>query len=470
MKQLNRILGYLNIGDAEYPFHFETEDFILRVYPPTMKKWSEDMFGILENFGLSPKAHEWIGLKRITGITSQHYKIIFCVSDNPSSENGFKEYNVVWLLYHSEKYDANAINGLRLSGGDINYFLPAERALESKIHFKEEFIVDSLSVTSKSSEYLSGGKYRLSYGIDAELQLRTYATLHHNNAGNPIEAGSLMLFNYSRPVNLDLVIKNINETRLLLAYSCYRGNIYIPTIEIYWMNEEQKRDFAGIMLFPRKSGAETNKKANERIITYDFWGEKTCKMLTVIKNNKLSFHHVCKCIDDQRHYLSSRIIMILAEFEREYRNIYGIDYLRSDRYKDLKEEVIDTLNQLASTKKSKERQYIKNYIKMISNNDDSFTSRVEAALLDCEAIMKPFVMRKYNGIYEDIVPNIAVRAGQLRNGLAHSKLDMTFEPINLSDIKIMEELTYAIRLKKFAKDTAMIQKAINKLFGENIAI
>ena len=90
MKQLNRILGYLNIGDAEYPFHFETEDFILRVYPPTMKKWSEDMFGILENFGLSPKTHEWIGLKRITGITSQHYKIIFCVSDNPSSEMDLK--------------------------------------------------------------------------------------------------------------------------------------------------------------------------------------------------------------------------------------------------------------------------------------------------------------------------------------------------------------------------------------------
>ena len=93
-----------------------------------MKQCSEDTFESFGSFGLNLKAHKWIESKRLEGTTSQHYKIIFCVSDYPSSENGFKEYSVLWLLYHSKKYDANAINGVRLSGGDINYFLPAEKA------------------------------------------------------------------------------------------------------------------------------------------------------------------------------------------------------------------------------------------------------------------------------------------------------------------------------------------------------
>ena len=52
----------------------------------------------------------------------------------------------------------------------------------------------------------------------------------------------------------------------------------------------------------------------------------------------------------------------------------------------------------------------------------------------------------------------------------HGKLDINMEPIVLSDIHIVEELIYVIRLKTIVKDEQKIQKAINSLFSENLAL
>lgn len=58
----------------------------------------------------------------------------------------------------------------------------------------------------------------------------------------------------------------------------------------------------------------------------------------------------------------------------------------------------------------------------------------------------------------------------LRNGVAHSRLDLELEPRHLTDIKFVVELLYVIRLKTLGIDEIIIQKAINQLFHENLAI
>ena len=84
--------------------------------------------------------------------------------------------------------------------------------------------------------------------------------------------------------------------------------------------------------------------------------------------------------------------------------------------------------------------------------------------------MDIFVKRKYKGNYKTAIDGIANRIGELRNGIAHSRLDLKFKPISLADIKIIEELTYAIRLKKIGVKNHECQKAINALFGEQFEL
>lgn len=83
--------------------------------------------------------------------------------------------------------------------------------------------------------------------------------------------------------------------------------------------------------------------------------------------------------------------------------------------------------------------------------------------------MLPFVRIKYGGNYLDVIDGICERMGTVRNGIAHSRLDLRFDAIHLCDIKIVEELLYAIRLKKCHLNTSEIQKSINCVFRENIA-
>lgn len=80
-------------------------------------------------------------------------------------------------------------------------------------------------------------------------------------------------------------------------------------------------------------------------------------------------------------------------------------------------------------------------------------------------------MRKeYGSDSDDTLQEIAERSGQLRNDYAHSNLDTQLEPANILDLKTLEKLIYVIRLKQIGMKTVEIQKAINELFHENMAI
>ena len=162
--------------------------------------------------------------------------------------------------------------------------------------------------------------------------------------------------------------------------------------------------------------------------------------------------------------------MILAAFEREYRNIYGVDSLRSKDYQSIKAEAIKLLNEAAQSKTGKKRRYLRSIAKGIKNADDAYSDKVRNALLDCYSILEPFIRRRYGRCDADLIDEISVRVGMLRNSLMHSHLDINMDAVVLADIHIMEELVYIIRLKTIEKSEQKIQKAINNLFFENFAL
>ena len=114
--------------------------------------------------------------------------------------------------------------------------------------------------------------------------------------------------------------------------------------------------------------------------------------------------------------------------------------------------------------------YAKQLRKYVENRDSSFESNIRKALVDCEEIMKPFLEKWYVGDYAGNIFNLSAQMGEFRNGIAHSRLDLRYEAIHLSDVRIVEELLYAMRLKKIGLQTSQIQKAISDLFVERIAV
>lgn len=472
MKNPDRLVGYLCIDDSNFAFEFNYADFTLYLYPSIQKEnLLNSVFEDIKWFNC--KEHKFIDNIKFSGVTSSGKKIIFNVLDGPSSFDGFKVYNVNWYFYYNDSINSDRIDGFRIKGTEIDFFYPPQKALETKIEFSaENNKIKSLQVSSNGNNNSSNcGKYRLIKGVDATIELSAYATVHTDTAINPICANSMMITYFSKPVDIDtLIVAYYNAVRFF-EYVTYRSNIDIKSIDIFFYNQDGLKQYDGILAFKNKNDIEKYQNAKNRIISYDVLLKKTTKILSLINKNKIGFGHICKSMDDNSHYPVSRTIMILTEFEREFRNIYGTDFNRSNEYISVKSDIVNLINIYLHEQHGKYLRYAKQLKNYVEDRDNSFEANVRYALEDCEDIMDLFIKRKYHSEnYKIAIDGIANRVGELRNGIAHSRLDLKIKPTFFADIKIIEELTYAIRLKKLGIKSRECKKAINDLFGERFGL
>ena len=470
MKKPERLVGFVNYNDIDLPFEFDEKSFSIMLYPPTKEVWKDysDPMKLFDSFNQDLRKHEWISQIEIKGTTSESYHIIFNVQDSSSNYNGFINYVVNWYLCYSDEMLIDKIDGFTILGHDANLFYPPQIALESKIEFNEDGrSLEKISVSSIEQKAASCGSYRVSTNIDAAIEVSAYASYHSRTGVNPIDATSYMITDFSAPVGITKLIEAYLNTLHFFEYITYRKNVDIGDIDLFFKNEKGLRNYFGVLVFPHKLEKESHKDLKNRIIPYEIIMEKSAKLFTAIKNNAFGFQHVCDSIDDMRHFPTSRIIMILAAFEREYRNIYGQDSGRSDEYLKVKSEVVSLIDGYVNSKQGNMRKYAKQLKKYVENRDSSFEANIRYALADCEEILTLFVTGKYSGSYMDIIDGISSRMGEVRNGIAHSRLDLHFDAIHLADIRVIEELIYAIRLKNISVSPLNCKKSINRLFAEN---
>lgn len=473
MKKPERIIGFVNYDNYDFPFEFDEKDFVIVLYPPTKEIWSDysSPRRLLDSLIQDNHSHEWIPQSDLKGNTSDGNNIMFNVQEAFSNYHGFISFDVNWYVYYADALSIDKIDGFRILGNDVNLFFPPQIVLDSKIEFKTDtHSIAKISVSSREPHHVSCGKYQISENIDAIVDVNAYASYHNNTNTNPIDAVSSMITSFSIPVGVDTIIGAYFNVLHFFEYITYRKNVHIGNLDLFFINDEGLRDYSGIIVFPCNYKYESHSKVKERIITYSLLDCKSADLFKAINNDRLVFQHLCKSIDKTRHYPASRIIMIFAAFEREYRNIYGKDFGRSDEYLEAKQKVVSLIDDFSNTFQGKKKKYIDQLKKYVDLRDNSFEDSVKRALSDCEDILSPFVLRRYSGDYLNIIDDISSRMGAIRNGIAHSKLDLTFDAIHLSDIHIIELLLYALRLKKISLSTLNCKKAINQLFGENFHI
>ena len=292
----------------------------------------------------------------------------------------------------------------------------------------------------------------------------------YHQANAPLDSKSYLKLKFSRKINLEKMIDKVRDVQSFLKYVSYRTNINIDDISTYIAIEDGKVRNCGKLVFRVECKEERNEKAKERIIRAEYINEHIAEILKAIDRGEMPFGHFCDSIEAMSHYPISRIIMILAAFEREFRNIYGPDVRRLEDYKDTKDHIIKLIEEYAAECTGKRKKYVKDFAKVIRNSDSSYGDNFKYALEDCKGIMEPFVIRRFEGTYEEIIEDVSISVNRLRNGVAHSRLDMELEARHLTDIKFLEEMLYVIRLKKIGIEDAIIKKSINELFRENLAL
>ena len=73
----------------------------------------------------------------------------------------------------------------------------------------------------------------------------------------------------------------------------YRGNVAFEKVDLFVLNENGKRDYRGLLVFPQTRALETNRDASRHLILYEDLGERVTSVLLDIKSGALSFQHLC---------------------------------------------------------------------------------------------------------------------------------------------------------------------------------
>lgn len=469
MKEPERLVGFVSYDEKEIAFEFDSETFVLKLYPEKelWKKYVRPSY-VFDKNKINFTEHEWIPENRISGHTSSRYKVIFSVQGEPSSYSGFLSFSVNWYFCCYDSMDENNISGFSIEGVEVDSFYSPWVALEQKNEYDEVNNISKTIVSSNQNEVSSCGSYLLDEEIKASIEVEAYSVVGLGNYEHPIFANSRFVTNFSKKVDLDILVKAYQNVLRFFMFVTYRSNLSIRKANLYVNNENGGRDYVGLLVLPQEEHPETEKKSKRHLIVYNDLKEKASLIFDAISMEKITFQHVCSDYDSRSSYPISRVIMILAAFERVYDSIYGKDSERSEEYIETKAEIVQIIEEYENKCTGKRKKYVKQLKDYVYNRDSSFAFNVLYAIKRCSDIMMPFIKKRYKGQYSEELEGISERVGAVRNGVAHCKLDFELEAIHLVDIHVMEELLYAMELKNIGLSTYECHKAIGRLFHENI--
>lgn len=463
-----RIVGFLSDELHEYVFEFDKVKFEVKLYSTSREVIHKNIVNSFGKIAANYKQHRWVDELTLKGITSESYQVYFGTLDNPSCYNGYLIYEVNW--YYITDHNNFLIDEIRFYGREIDCFFGSKNMFKIDLRYggKKFVTVDSINIEASNSEEISCGMF-MHGALRVDSFCGSNAILDYNSTV-PLKARAYYSMRLSSQIEMDELRDIITVFQKFLRYICYRTNIEISEISTYYLAEDGVRKKCGKFVLDQTCGEEENSHIHDRIIGASDLREHSSKLLLAIDEGKIRSDYLCDSVKDFTHYPTSRVIMILAAFEREFRDIYGQDIRRSEKYKAAKKLTVECISNLANKMSGKEKKYIRDFAKGIENHDSSYGDNLEYALMDCRSIMEPFVTRYFEGAYKEIVETVAVNINYLRNGIAHSRIDMNIEPRNLTDIKFVEEMIYVIRLKKLGLNENVIKKIINSLFRENIPL
>lgn len=307
----------------------------------------------------------------------------------------------------------------------------------------------------------------LSYaGVDISVSVCAYPTVHFQ-LSTPFTCASELIFHFSKEVQIKFVQEFIGYLQLCMRFICRRREVVLGNARIFDIDENEKsRLFGELCIF--QFASESNEAKNAKyVMTYQMLGENFAKLLQCFCDKVMYTNHYPV---NTASYSPDRIIFLLVGFEREFQNLNSEYSYRSEEYLKVKEKIKQYADELANSSPSKEAKYAKEFSNSISKMGIGFGNKLRRAIKEHRSIMDCFLIDEYGKKYEEHLDEICARVNKLRNDMAHGNLDLRFDPKHIGDLKMVEQLLYAMRLKAIGVEERNIQNAINTIFKCNLSL
>lgn len=469
----NQIKGFVKYNEIEYGFFFADEELLL--FPCNEEQRQKDTPNLFDML-LSgrPQPRKVIKKILISGTTSDGKNVTFQVSEDPGNDNGYLYFQVYAIYLYTKHHHvyakdlstqssvANCIRGFRIGGQDVDFFYNPSYAFEYKISRDSRF---QNSVSVSDIKPMDCGV--LAYdGVDISVLVCACPAMHFQ-LNTPYTCSSELIFQFSKEVQIEFVQEFIGYLQLCMRFICRRRDVVLGDAQIFDIDESEKsRSFGELCIFQFARKPSEDKKT-QNVITYQMLGENFAKLLQCFCDKVMYTNHYPV---NTASYSPDRIIFLLIGFEREFQNLNPEDSYRCEEYLKVKSKIKQYADELAETSPSKEAKYAKSFSDSIDKMQIGFGNKLRRAIVEHQSIMDCFLIDEYGEKYKEQLNEICTRMNRLRNDLAHGNLDLKLCPEHIGDLKMVEQLLYAMRLKAIGVEERSVRSAINTIFRCNLSL
>lgn len=269
--------------------------------------------------------------------------------------------------------------------------------------------------------------------------------------------------------NYELIYDIIMSCYTFISYLYYRQNINLNSIELLIRDKEGRYLEIGEMtIWAHNIVNPEEDYLKKHYIEYDFIKTIDDKILQAIIDEKIFIRHIPENEIKRNQITSQSFVIISSAFEWEFSQLFpnGVKHRKNKINK--VEEIKKDLLQLSSNYDKQKSKIIEKIVENIGK--DNLESKLIYTNKELKDASEVFIQHLCSLNHIKNKDKIFTNLQKLRNDFAHGNMDIDLDSDGFVGIIYLERLIYIMQLKRFGLDDKNIKKAINKLFGSNIAL
>ena len=368
------------------------------------------------------------------------------------------------------KSNDDKFNRVTFSCPEMNYIHPINKAFTIKIpnEFAKEGVAYfntqnfDLTTTDKQKFIVDEKEVQMYFGISRTISFKI--------DNPPLTLESVMFFEFDATNDYSFILRLWQIARDFIRFLCYRNNIFITKIELSTSEDDGKyKKFAKMYINNMDEESEELPLQKGRYIKQIHIAGKEGEILSDIASDNIYLRHLPETYESGHHINAARFVMITAAFEWEFSRQYPDGCTKSKATIDAEKDVSNEIQKLID-KVSGKRKKICKFLKRLIKSTSLQTEIIQIGK-DYSSIIDIFGNHLYQINGEELkYSEMGQRLSDQRNHFAHGDLDKDFIGLSLLDLMFLEIVVYAMQLKHYEIDDVEIQKSINALFQQRLAI
>lgn len=364
----------------------------------------------------------------------------------------------------------NNFNRVTFSCPEMNYIHPINKAFTIKI--PNEFAKEGVAYFNTQNFDLTTTDKQKFIVDEKEVQVffEISRTISFKIDKPPLTLESVMHFEFDATNDYSFILRLWQIARDFIRFLCYRNNIFITKIDLSTSDDDGKyKNFAKMYINNRDEESEELPLQKGRYIKQIHIAGKEGEILSDIASDSIYLRHLPETFESGHHINAARFVMITAAFEWEFRRLYPDGIKKSEATINAENAVYEEIQKEIDNSSGKKKSIYKFLQRLVRS--DSLQSEIIQIGKDFSGIVDVFGKHLYQINGEELkYSEMGQRLSDQRNHFAHGDLDKDFIGLSLLDLIFLKIIVYAMQLKYYEIDDIEIQKSINELFQQRLAI